>query len=53
MKHGQRPSRYQRRFIEEHGLNATDWLITKDTPELMELVHRYSDKTTKTIHKEM
>ncbi len=52
MKHGTKPSRYQRRTIEEHGLNAMDWLVTKDTPELMELVHRYSDTTKKTIYKE-
>lgn len=52
MKNGKKPSREQRKFIERNGLNSADWLITKDTPEFMELVHRFSDKTTRTIPKE-
>lgn len=52
MKNGKKPSREQRKFIERHKLNPADWLITKDTPEFMELVHRFSDKTTRTITKE-
>ena len=52
MKHGKRPSVRQCKIIQKNGLNSADWLVTKDTPEFMELVHRYSDKTTKTIHKE-
>ena len=51
MKHGKHPTKKQSIFIKENGLNPEDWLITKDTPEKMELVHRLSDRTTKTIHK--
>ena len=52
MKHGKKPTREQRKLIERSKLNPADWLVVKDTPELMELVHRFSDKTTKTIYKE-
>ena len=51
MKNGKKPSREQRKFLERNRLNSADWLIVKDTPELMEVVHRYSDKTKKTIYK--
>ena len=52
MKHGKRPTREQRKVIEKHRLNSADWLVAKDTPEEMVLVHRFSDKTVKTIYKE-
>ena len=52
MKHGCKPTREQRKFLESHRLNSADWLIVKDTPELVEIVHRFSDKTMKTIFKE-
>ena len=38
--------------MQEWRLDPTVWLVVKDTPERMELVHRYSDKTKRTIHKE-
>ena len=52
MKNGKNPTREQRKLIERHRLNSNDWLVTKDTPEILELVHRHSDRTTKTIFKE-
>lgn len=51
MKNGKRPTKNQSIFIKEKGLDPAVWLITKDTPEKMELVHRHSDRTTRTIHK--
>lgn len=51
MKHGKCPTVAQRKFIKEHGLNAESWLVVKDTPEQMVLVHRHSDKTTRIIPK--
>ena len=51
MKNGKRPTKNQAIFIKEKGLDPTVWLITKDTPDRMELVHRYSDRTKRTIHK--
>lgn len=52
MKNGKKPTREQRKLIEQQKLDARDWLITKDTSTEMVLVHRNSDKTTWTIHKE-
>lgn len=42
MARGKNPTVAQRRFIASEKLNAREWLITKDTPELMELVNRES-----------
>jgi hypothetical protein len=52
MKHGKRPTVQQRKLIQSKGLDPAVWLVIKDTPEIMELVHRYSDRTRRTIHKE-
>ena len=52
MKHGTKPTRAQRKLIERWHLKPEDWLVVKDTPEIMVLVHRHSDHTTRTIHKE-
>lgn len=52
MKNGKKPTREQRKLIKRNSLNSADWLVIKDTPELMELVHRFSDKTIRTIPKE-
>ena len=52
MKNGKKPTVSQRKLMEKYGLNSADWLVSKDTPELMELVHRYSDSTSKIIYKE-
>lgn len=51
MKHGKKPTREQRKLLLQWKLDPAVWLIVKDTPEKMELVHRYSDRTTKSIHK--
>lgn len=52
MKAGKKPTVQQRKLIQKKGLNAENWLVSKDTPEMMLIVHRYSDKTTRIIHKE-
>ena len=52
MKNGKKPTRNQRKFIQANGLNAENWMVMKDAPNRMELVHRFSDKTTRMIHKE-
>ena len=53
MKHGRKPTVAQKKFIQSKGLNAENWLVCKDTPEQMVLVHRFSDRTTRIIHKEV
>lgn len=44
MKQGKKPTLNQRKFIESKKLNSKNWLITKDTPDLIEMVHRESEK---------
>lgn len=51
MKHGKKATREQRKLLQKWKLDPLMWLVTKDTPEKMELVHRNSDRTTKTIYK--
>ena len=52
MKNGKKPTRNQAKRIRANGLNAGNWLVVKDTPERMELVHRFSDHATRTVYKE-
>lgn len=51
MKHGKKPTRTQRLLMLEWKLDPAMWLVVKDNPERMELVHRYSDKTKRIIPK--
>lgn len=51
MKHGKKPTVAQKKLMAQFRLNHTDWLVVKDTPDQMVLVHRYSDKTTRIIQK--
>ena len=53
MKHGKKPTREQKKLIQKWKLDPAVWLVTKYTPDRMELVHRYSDRTTRIIHKEV
>ncbi len=52
MKQLKKPTRDQKKTIQNMKLNPSDWMVERDTPEKLVLVHRYSDKTKKTIHKE-
>lgn len=51
MKHGKKPTREQRKLLEQWRLKPTDWLVCKDTSSEMILVHRLSDRTIRTIPK--
>lgn len=53
MKHGKNPTREQKKLMLKWGNDPTMWLVVKDTPMEMHLVHRHFDKTTKTIPKEV
>lgn len=44
MKHGKRPTVEQRKRLTMLGLNAENWLIVKDTPDELVIVHRLSGK---------
>ena len=51
MKHGKNPTRAQKMLMVKRKLDPSMWLVVKDAPDRLELVHRHSDKTTKTIPK--
>lgn len=44
MKHGKRPTVAQKKLITQWGLNYANWLIVKDTPDSMVVLHRLSGK---------
>lgn len=52
MKHGKKPTLAQRKLMTKWKLDWHDWLVVKDTPERMELVHRHFDGTKKAIPKD-
>ena len=47
MKHGIKPSREQRKFIEKCGYNSTEYLVIKDTPNKMWIRDRNGDTIIK------
>lgn len=51
MKHGKKPTREQMKLMVKWKLDPTMWLVVKDMPQEMHLVHRHSDKTKKIIPK--
>ena len=51
MKHGTNPTREQRKLMEKWKVNSQDWLVVKDEPSKMTLVHRHFDNKTKIIPK--
>lgn len=52
MKNLKKPTYTQRKVLEKWGLDPHVWLVERDTPEELVLVHRYSDTTRKRILKE-
>ena len=53
MKHGKKPTREQRKLMEKWKLKPEDWLVVKDEPAQMTLVHKHFDSKTKIIPKRM
>ena len=51
MKNGKKPTVAQRKLMQKWKLNSEDWLVVKDEPSKMTLVHRHFDKKTKSIPK--
>ena len=51
MKHGKNPTVQQKKLMVKWRLDPTMWLVVKDMPERMELVHRHFDNTRKIIPK--
>lgn len=40
---GKKPTYNQRKFLYSKHLDPANWLVQKDTPDFMQIVHRYSD----------
>lgn len=51
IKHGRKPTVAQKKRMVKWRLDPTVWLVVKDTPKEMHLVHRHFDKVTKIIPK--
>jgi len=51
MKHGKKPTAAQRKLIQKWNLDPANWLVVKDTPSEMVLIHRHFDSKTKVIPK--
>lgn len=45
MKHGRRPTREQRKLMQKWKMNSEDWLVERETPHELVLIHRHFDKT--------
>lgn len=52
MKKKKNPTKKQSIFIEKKGLNPQNWMIERDTPTEMVLVHKHFDNQVRIIHKE-
>lgn len=50
MKNGKRLSLRHKKFLASKNLKPEDWLVVKDTPELVEFLHRKL-KRTRTFQK--
>lgn len=51
MKKLQKPTRTQKLLIKSKRMNPEDWLVERDTPEQMVIVHRHFETTKKIITK--
>jgi hypothetical protein len=51
MKHGKKPTREQRKLMQKWKVNTYDWLVERETPTELVLVHRHFDKKTKIVPK--
>ena len=51
MKHGKKPTVRQKKLLTALKLNYENWLIVKDTPDILTIVHRISGEQ-RTISKE-
>ena len=51
MKHGTKPTRTQRKLMETWKVNSEDWLVERETPTELVLLHRHFENKTKIIPK--
>ena len=51
MKHGKKPTREQRKLMQKWKMDASMWLVERETPTELVLIHRHFDNKTKIIPK--
>ena len=51
MKHGKKPTAAQRKLMQKWKLKSEDWLVVKDEPTGITLVHRHFDDRIRMIPK--
>lgn len=51
MKQLKKPTRAQKILMKQKRMNPEDWMVERDTPEKLVLVHRHFNTTKKIIHK--
>ena len=51
MKQLKKPTREQRKLIQSKRLNPENWMVERDTPEKLVLVHKHFDSKKRTIFK--
>lgn len=51
MKQLKKPTRVQKILLQKKRMKPEDWLIERDTPERLVLVHRHFNNTRRIIHK--
>lgn len=39
-KHGKKPTRQQKKMISENGKNPQNWLVERETPQELVIIHR-------------
>ena len=39
---GTKPTYNQKKFLRSKRLDPSNWLVQKDTPEFMQIIHKYS-----------
>jgi hypothetical protein len=52
MKQLSKPTLEQRKLIQSKRLNPENWMVERDTPKEMVLVHKHFNNNTRTIKKE-
>lgn len=51
MKQLKKPTRSQKILIQKKRMKPEDWMVERDTPEEMVLVHKHFNGTRRIIHK--
>jgi hypothetical protein len=51
MKQLKKPTRSQKILIQKKKLKPEDWMVERDTPDEMVLVHKHFNNTRRIIHK--